>query len=121
MSKIYISIYASKATNISNLYHKLTQYSERVNNEPYKNSLDFHLTKRDIFNSNLDSQYMVYRRVYYFKYPELSEHQLYIAICTFSSLILKEAYHDVEIINFKIQNDKNGLFRLTAYMPIIND
>ena len=36
MSKIYISIYASKATNISNLYHKLTKYSERVNNEPYK-------------------------------------------------------------------------------------
>lgn len=49
MSKIYISIYVSKATNISNLYHKLTKYSERVNNEPYKNSMDFHLTKRDIF------------------------------------------------------------------------
>lgn len=121
MSKIYISIYAPEATHISNLYHKLTQYSERVNNEPYKNSLDFHLTKRDIFNSNLDSQYMVYRRVYNFKYSVLSEHQLYIAICTFSSLILKEAYHDIELINFKIQNDKNGLFRLTAYMPIIND
>ena len=121
MPKIYISIYAPKATHISNLYHKLTQYSERVNNESHNNSLDFHLTKRDIFNSNLDNQYVIYRRVYYFKYPELSEHQLYIEICTFSSLILKEAYRDIEIINFKIQNDKNGLFRLTAYIPLINN
>lgn len=83
MSKIYISIYASKATNISNLYHKLTKYSERVNNEPYKNSLDFHLTKRDIFYSNLDSQYMIYGRVYNFKYSALSEHQLYIGYVRF--------------------------------------
>ena len=30
-------------------------------------------------------------------------------------------YHDIEIINFKLQNDKNGFFRLNAYMPIIND
>ncbi len=59
MPKIYISIYAPKATHISNLYHKLTQYSEKVNNESHNNSLDFHLTKRDIFNSNLDNQYVI--------------------------------------------------------------
>ena len=45
MSKIYISIYAPEATHISNLYHKLTQYSERVNNEPYKIAWIFTLQK----------------------------------------------------------------------------
>ena len=56
MSKIYISIYAPKATHISNLYHQLKLYSERVNSTLYENNLEFHLTKMDIFNSNLDSQ-----------------------------------------------------------------
>lgn len=121
MSKIYISIYAPKSAHISNLSSKLTQFSERVNNEPHINSLDFHLLSRDKFNSNLESQYMTYKRVYYYKYFELSEYQLYVAICTFSSLALREPYHDIEIINFKIQNDKNGLFKLTAYIPITND
>ena len=118
MSKIYISIYAPNNTQISNLHHKLMAYSERFNNEQYKSSLDIHLTKKDMFNSNMDSQYIMYKRVYHFKYSELSEHQLYIAICTFSSLVSKESYHDIEIINFKIQNSKNGLFRLVAYVPI---
>ena len=117
MSKIYISIYAPNNTQISNLHRKLMVYSERFNNEQYKSSLDIHLTKKDMFNSNLDTQYMVYRKVYSFKYSELTEHQL-LAICTFSSLISKEAYHDIEIVNFKIQNSKNNLFRLIAYIPI---
>ena len=102
MSKIYISIYAPNSVHISNLYHQLKIYSERVNSTLYENNLEFHLTKMDIFNSNLYSQCIVYKKVYYFKYPKLSEHQLYIAICTFSSLILIKAHHDMEIFNFKI-------------------
>lgn len=116
MSKTYISIYAPKAVHISNLYHNLTNFSERVNN-----SLKFHLVKRDIFHSNLDSQHIIHKRVYFFKYPELSEKQLYIAICTFSAFILKKADHNINLVNFKIQNDRNGLFKLTAYIPITND
>lgn len=117
MTKVHIAVYSCKALPIDDLFHELTQYADKVNRRSKKGQLIFHHTAWADFDKFLEAQYCHYKTVRYYRMYDLSEGQICKTIASLCAITIYTAQKEMEILNFKVWKRKDGLLRLTAYVP----
>lgn len=117
MTKLHIAVYSCKALSTDDLFDELTQYAQKVNRQ-YKNErlIYYHPEWAD-FDKFLETQYFHYKKVRYYQMYDLTKSGICKIIYLLSILTLYTAQKDIEILNFKVWKRKNGMLRLTAYIP----